>query len=335
MDISAGVMIFAETAEGKLSSITKELMGLGTRLAGKLEKGLSAVLLGAGTEPLATELVNLGADAVYLADDAFLENYNPEQYASVIEHVIQTAKPAILLMGQTSRGADMAPRLAFKFRGALAMDCVELDADSETGLLTHTRPVYGGIAMARARSRAASLQVVTVRAKSQDPAEPADDREGEIIAVGERARGEYAGGMKFLRPVAVEADEVNLEEANIIVAGGRGVGSTENFKRFIEGFARILGGVPGASRGALDSDFAPANLQIGLTGKIVSPQLYVAIGISGMVQHMTGCSSSKTIVGINTDPDASIFKYAHFGIVGDFEQVVPALMQKCEELLKN
>jgi len=145
----------------------------------------------------------------------------------------------------------------------------------------------------------------------------------------------YDGQINFLRAVAVEADEVNLEEAEIIVAGGRGVGSAENFKKFVEGFAKILGGVPGASRGALDSDFAPANLQIGLTGKIVSPQLYVAIGISGMVQHMTGCSSSKTIVGINIDPDAAIFKYAHFGVVGDFEQVVPAMMQKCEELLKT
>jgi electron transfer flavoprotein alpha subunit len=334
MGSAAGVMILAEATEGALSSITKELLGIGRKLSGKLGQELSAILIGSGTESLVEDVIALGADKVYLADDASLENYNPERHLQVIEHVIQAAGPNVFLLGQTSKGADLAPRIAFKFGAAPAMDCVELAVDPDTRLLTHTRPVYGGVALARARFMPSSLQVATVRSKSQDPSEPDSGRKGEVVSVGKEAL-EYSGQMNFLRSVAVDADEINLEDANVIVAGGRGVGSAENFKKFVEEFARTLGGVPGASRGALDSEFAPANLQIGLTGKIVSPQLYVAIGISGTVQHMTGCSSSKTIVGINTDPDAPIFKYAHFGVVGDFEQVVPAMMQKCEELLKT
>jgi len=325
-----GVLICGEIIEGKLAAITTELLGCGRKLADNLGEELSTVLLGSGVKGFASEVIAFGADKVYVVDDPLLKDYQTDSHVAVMEKIVKQVMPRILLLGQTSIGRDLAPRLAFRLNTALSMDCVELDIDPQTKLLLQTRPVYGG--NARAIFTAESQpQMATVRAKAMSPLGRDDSRKGEVINVGAGIDASIIRA-KVMEKVKEEVVGVKLEEAPAVVSGGRGIGGPEGFKQ-LEELARLLKGAVGATRPPTDNGWVPATTQVGLTGKIVTPDLYIAVALSGSSQHMAGCSGSKTIIAINKDPEANIFREARFGVVGDWRQVIPAFTQKVKELL--
>ncbi len=327
-----GVLVCGEAIEGKLAGVTAEMLGGGRKLADKLGEGLSVVLLGSGVKGLAAEAIACGADKAYVVDDPMLKDYQTDAYLMAMVNVVNQVAPRVLLMGQTSMGRDLAPRLAFRLKTALSMDCTELDIDPQSKLLIQTRPVYGG--NARAVFTAESLpQMATVRAKAMSPLPRDDSRKGEVVDVASGVDPSKIRA-KFVQKVKEEVTGVKLEEAPAVVAGGRGLGGPDGFKK-LEELARLLKGAIGATRPAIDNGWVPTSIQVGLTGKIVAPELYIAIALSGSSQHMAGCSGSKTIVAINKDPEANIFREARFGIVADWKQALPAFTQKVQELLKE
>ncbi|MBL7120275.1 MAG: electron transfer flavoprotein subunit alpha/FixB family protein [Dehalococcoidia bacterium] len=325
-----GVLICGDITEGKLAAITTELLGCGRKLADSLGEELSAVLLGSGVKDLASEVIAFGADKVYVVDDPLLKDYQPDAYVAVVEKVAKQVMPRVIIMGQTSMGRDLAPRLAFRLDTAVSMDCVELDIDPESKLLLQTRPVYGGNAKAIFTTEGLP-QIATVRSKAMSPLERDDSRKGEVIDV-EAGIDASIVRAKFVEKVKEEVAGVKLEDAPAVIGGGRGIGSPEGFRQ-LEELARLFKGAVGATRPAVDNGWVPSTTQVGLTGKIVTPDLYIAVALSGSSQHMAGCSGSKTIVAINKDPEANIFREAQFGIVGDWKQAVPALIEKVKELL--
>jgi len=325
-----GVLIFCETKEGKLAAIATELLGCGRKLADDLGQELSAVLVGSGVSEPAKEAIACGADKVYVADDPQLKDYQSDSYVSAMEKVVGQATPQILLMGQTSIGRDLAPALAFRLKTAAALGCLELAIDPQSKLLLQTKPVYGGNALAVFATESFP-QIATVRAKTMTPLEPDPSRKGEVVKV-EAGLDPSVIRTKVLEKVAEKVEGIKLEDADVVVCGGRGIGSTEGFAQ-LEELARMLKGAVGATRPPCDNEWVPAGAQIGLTGKIVAPELYIAIALSGSSQHMSGCSGSKTIVAINKDPEANIFREARFGLVGDWKKALPAFTDKLKELL--
>jgi electron transfer flavoprotein alpha subunit len=327
-----GVLVCGEVVEGKLAAITAEMLGGGRKLAEKLGEELSVVLLGSEVKGLAAEAIALGADKVYVVDDPVLKDYQTDAYVMAMENVVNQLTPRVLLLGQTSMGRDLGPRLAFRLKTALSMDCTELDVDAESKLLIQTRPVYGG--NARAVFTTESLpQMATVRAKAMSPLQRDDSRKAEVVDVPSGVDPSKIMA-KFVQKVKEEVAGVKLEEAPAVVGGGRGIGGPDGFKQ-LEDLARLFKGAVGATRPAIDNGWVPSSIQVGLTGKIVAPELYIAIALSGSSQHMAGCSGSKTIVAINKDPEANIFREAQFGIVADWKQAVPAFTEKVQELLKE
>jgi len=325
-----GVMIYGEVTEGKLSAITTELLGCGKKLADELGQELYAVLAGSDISSLAEEAIAFGADKVYVVDDPLLADYQTDSYVLVMENIVKQVMPQILLLGQTSIGRDLAPRLAFKLNTAASMDCIELAIDPDSKLMLQTKPVYGGNALATFICKSYP-QIATVRAKTMSPLERDDSRQGEVITI-EAALDPSAIRTKVTEKVPEEVTGIKLEDAEVVVAGGRGIGGEDGFKQ-LEELAKTLNGAVGATRPPCDNSWVPDGWQVGLTGKIVSPDLYIAVAISGASQHISGCSGSKNIVAINKDPDANIFKVAHFGIVADWKKVIPAFTNKVKELL--
>ena len=325
-----GVMTFCEATEGKLASSATELLGCGRKLADDLGQELCAVLAGSGISGLAQEAIAFGADKVYVVDDPLLKDYQTDSYVLVMEKVVKQVMPQILILGQTSIGRDLAPRLAFRLDTAAAMGCVELAIDPESKLLLQTKPVYGGNAQAVFTCQSYP-QIATVRAKAMSPLERDASRQGEVITI-EAGLDPSAIRIKVIEKVPEEVEGIKLEEAEAVVSGGRGIGSAEGFKQ-LEELARLLNGAIGATRPPCDNGWVPEGLQVGLTGKIIAPDLYIAVALSGSSQHMSGCSGSKNIVAINKDPEANIFKVAHLGVVGDWKKVIPAFSDKLKELL--
>ncbi|MBA7623291.1 Caffeyl-CoA reductase-Etf complex subunit CarE [subsurface metagenome] len=325
-----GVLIYAEIGEGKLKAISTELLGCGRKLAGDLGQELCAVLVGSDISSLAQEAIAFGADKVYVVDDPLLKDYQTDSYVSVMEKVVKRVTPQILILGQTSIGRDLAPRLAFRLGTAAATDCIELAIDPDSKLMRQTKPVYGGNAQAIFACQSYP-QIATVRAKAMSPLGRDDSRQGEVITI-EAGLDPSAIRTKVLEKVVEEVEGIKLEEAEVIVSGGRGIGGADGFKQ-LEELAKILKGAVGATRPACDNGWVPDSLQVGLTGKIVAPNLYIAVGISGASQHISGCSGAKNIVAINKDPEANIFRQAHFGVVGDWKKVLPAFISKVKELL--
>ena len=324
------VLVHCETDEGKLTSIATELLGAGSRLAHDLGEKLCAVLTGSNISGLAQEAIAFGADKVYVVDDPLLKDYLTDTYLLVMDKVVKQVTPQILLFGQTPLGRDLAPRLAFKLNTAASLDCVALAIDSASKRLLQTKPVYGGNAQAIFLCES-NPQIATVRSKSMAPLAKDTARKGEVITI--------AGGIdpsairaKLLEKKVEAAAGIKLEEAHVIVTGGRGIGSVEGFKQ-LEELAKLLKGAVGASRPPCDSGWVSDNLQIGLTGKIVSPDLYIAVALSGSSQHLSGCSGAKTIVAINKDPEANIFKVAQYGVVGDWKKTLPAFTEKVKQLV--
>jgi electron transfer flavoprotein alpha subunit len=325
-----GVIILVEPVNSELSTITSEALGCGRKLADGLGEELSAVLIGKNVRDLAQEAIAFGAEKVYVVEDELLADYQVDAFLAVMEAVVRETLPKILLMGQTFLGRDLAPRLAVRLKTGLAMDCVNLEIDSESGDLLATRPVYGGNALAT-YTIIEMPQMATVRAKAMTPLEKNESRTGEIISIA----ADYdvpPTRVKVLEKIKEDIEGVKLEDADVIVSGGRGIGDTESFTDLVK-LANLMKGAVGATKAACDFEWVPASWQIGLTGKIVSPNVYFAVALSGASQHMAGCSGAKTIVAINKDPEANIFKEAEFGVIGDWRNVVPALTEKIEELL--
>lgn len=330
MSDNKGILVHCETADGKLAPIATELLGAGCRLAGELGQEVSAVIIGSDVSGLAQEAIAYGAKKVYVVDDPVLKDYLTDSYVNVMENVIKQAMPAIVLMGQTQTGRDLAPRLAFRLDTAATLDCVALSIDPASQRLLMTKPVYGGNAQA-VQVCQSDPQIATVRSKAMSPLEKDASRQGEVITV--PAGIDQASIRTRLLDRKVEAAAgIKLEDARVVVAGGRGIGSAEGFKQ-LEELAKILKGALGASRPPCDNKWVPDTLQVGLTGKIVSPDLYVAVAVSGSSQHMSGCSGSRVIVAINKDAESNIFKVAHYGIVGDWKKALPAFTAKVKELV--
>ena len=327
---SQGVMVFLETSDSKLTGISLELLGAGRKLAKDLNQSVSAVLVGSNVKGLAAEAVAFGADKVFAVDDVNLANYVSDTYVGVVERLVKQASPAILLLGQTAIGRDLAPRLAFRLGVGLSTDCIDLAIDPQTKNLLQTRPVYGGNARAIFATNSRP-QIATVRQKAMSSIERDASRKGETVTA-EAGLNPSTLRVKFIKKVKEEVTGVKLEDADVVISGGRGIGGPEGFKQ-LEELAKILHGAIGATRSACDNNWVPTTTQVGLTGKIVAPTLYIAVALSGASQHMAGCSGSKTIVAINKDPEANIFKEAQFGIVGDYKQVIPALTKKIKELV--
>jgi len=325
-----GVLVHCEVEQGKLAAIATELLGCGRTLANELKQALSAVLIGSGVSDLAQQAISYGADKVYVVDDPLLKDYQTDSYIPAMEKVAAAVMPQIIIMGQTSIGRDLAPRLAFRLNTAATLDCLELVIDAGSGRLHQTKPVYGGNARA-IYVCSTDPQIVTVRSKAMTPLTPDSSRQGEVVKV---AAGIDAAAIrtKVLRKVSEQVEGVKLEDAAVVVAGGRGIGSADGFKQLAE-LAKIFKGAVGASRPPCDNGWIPDTVQIGLTGKIVAPDLYLAVALSGSSQHLSGCSGAKTIVAINKDPEANIFKVAHFGAVGDWKQILPPLTAKIKELV--
>jgi electron transfer flavoprotein alpha subunit len=325
-----GVMVYGETVDGKLSSITTELLGGGRHLADELKEDLICVLVGDKLGEGPKQAIAYGANKVYAVEDPLLKEYQTDSFVTAMEKVVKDTAPRFLLFGQTSVGRDLSPRLAFRLGASLSMDCIELGIDAGTKLLQQTRPVYGGNARATFTSELLP-QVVTIRQKAMTPLPPDESRKGEVAAI--KVELDPAKiRTKVLDTVKEEVAGVKLEDAQIIVTGGRGIGGPEGFKQ-LEELAKILKGAVGASRPPSDNKWVPESWQIGLTGKIVTPEVYIAVAVSGASQHLAGCSGSKNIIAINKDPEANIFKEARFGVVGDWKQVLPTFTEKVKELL--
>lgn len=326
-----GVMIVGEVVEGKLAPITMELLGGGRKIADALGEELCAVLVGSGISELAKDAVAFGADKVYVVDDPLLKDYQTDSYVAVMEKVVKQVSPNIVLIGQTAVGRDLAPRLAFRLDTAASMDCLDLSIDPDSKLLLQTRSVYGGNAMGTYVCEGTKPQIATVRSKAMDPMERNDSRSGETVKI-EAGLDPSAIRTKVMEKVKEEVEGIKLEDAEIVVTGGRGLGSGEAFQE-LEKLAKILGAAVGSTRPPCDNGWVPAGMQVGLTGKIVSPTLYIAVAVSGASQHMAGCSGSKNIIAINKDPEANIFNEARFGVVGDYKKVLPAFTEKVKALL--
>ncbi len=331
MESHKGVLVCGEIVEGKLAPITIELLGIGRKLANELGEELSALLMGSQSGRLGQEAIAYGADKVYVAEDSLLDHYHTDAYTHVAADLCRKVLPSVVLLGHTDMGCDLAPRLNGRLGGGLAMDCLALSVDPVTKLLVMTRPVFGGNAHATLISKAARPQMATLRPKIVPPALRDDARQGSVIPV-EGKIDPSVMRVQVIDRIKEEGEGVKLEDAEVVVGGGRGIGSAQNFEMIRE-LARVLGGAVGATRPACDEGWVPVTLQVGQSGKAISPKLYIAVALSGAMSHIAGCLGSKYIVAINKDPEANIFNVAHFGIVGDYKEVLPALTAKLKELL--
>ncbi len=324
-----GVWVFIEQRDGKIRNVSLELVGEGRKLADELGQELAGVVIGDGVANLAKEVFACGADKVYLVEDALLKDYNTDGYAKAFTQLIEKYRPAVILLGATNDGRDLGPRVAARVKTGLTADCTGLSIDPETKLVAWTRPAFGGNIMATIFCPDRRPQMGTVRPKVFKKPQPDYGKSGELVQESVAlAAAEIRTKLEDV--IHVTATAVNLEDAEIIVSGGRGLGNPEGFK-LIQELADALGGTVGASRAAVDAGWKPYPHQVGQTGKTVGPKIYFACGISGAIQHLAGMQTSDMIVAINKDPDAPIFKVAHYGIVGDLYEVIPAIIAKLKE----
>ena len=317
-----GVLIFGEaTEDGRLAAITAELSGAAAALGGPV----TCALLGSGVEGIAQEAGQYGAQKVIVVDDPILKDYQGDAYLPVAERLAKEVDPAVILLGQTMIGRDLAPRLAQRLGTAVAMDCVAVSMEGDK--LLAERPCYGGAARARYTING-SPQIATVRVKALDA--PAASGSAEVVkqdagVSADQVRTTITGHTK------PESAGIRLEDATVVISGGRGLGGPEAFQQ-LEELAGVLGGAVGASRAVCDLGWYPVAAQVGLTGKIVTPDLYIAIGISGASQHMAGISSVKNIASVNKDADASIFKASRWAVVHDWKEFVPAFLEEVKKV---
>ncbi len=328
-----GVMVVGEIREGKLQKVTLQLTCKGRELADQLGEELMVLLLGQHLERFSKELIEYGADRVILVEGEEYRHYTTGVYARAVCEAVRRYLPAVVLYGATLFGRDLAPRVAQRLQTGITADCTELSIDPESRLLLQTRPAFGGNVMATIYTPNHRPQMASVRPGVMPVGERFPDRSGVV----ERLEVPLSPEDIFQRVLSVvhEVDTgASLEEADVIVSGGRGVGKKENFK-LLEELAEVLGGVVAGSRVAVEKGWIPQDRQVGQTGKSVSPKLYIACGISGSIQHRAGMENSKVIVAINRDPDAPIFSIAHYGIVGDLREVLPALTERLRKIKES
>ncbi len=327
------VWVFAEQHNGRLEDTPLELLGKGRRLAETLGVKTAAVLLGDNVKDLAAKLIHYGADKVYMVEDALLRAYQTNSYAKVIVELIGRHKPQIVLYGATVTGRDLGPRVASAIKAGLTADCTDLQIGNHQlssngrlheNLLFQIRPAFGGNIIATIINYDRWPQMATVREGVMPMPEPDTNRSGEVIT--EKVNLSQEDLPLQILAEHKQARKVDLKAARVIVAGGAGVGSRDNFALVWE-LANCLGAAPGATRAAVDLGFIDSDHQIGQTGTTVRPSLYIAVGISGAIQHQAGMSSSQKIIAINNDPDAPIFSIAHYKIVGDLNEVVPRMIK--------
>jgi electron transfer flavoprotein alpha subunit len=324
------VWVFVEQVEGQAKNVAHELLGEGRKLADAMGQKLAGVLIGDSVQPLAQEVFASGADIVYVVEGPELKNYSTDGYTTVFADLIQTYKPAVVLIGATNDGRDLGPRVACRVGTGLTADCTNLGIDAQTGLVAWTRPAFGGNIMATILCPDHRPQMGTVRPKVFKRPEQDFSRTGQLLQIDNKVKAQDIR-TRLIEVVRVCTVACNLEEAEIIVSGGRGMGKPENFT-LIEELANVLGGAVGASRAVVDAGWKPQPHQVGQTGKTVGPKIYFACGISGAIQHMAGMSSSDIVIAINKDADAPIFKAADYGIVGDVLEVLPALIEEFKKI---
>lgn len=325
-----GVWVFIEQAEGHIRGVSHELLGEGRKLADAMGQELAGVLIGNQVESLTKDVFASGADKIYLVEGAEYSHYSTDGFTTALADLITTYKPSVILMGATNDGRDLGPRVACRIGTGLTADCTNLDIDAETGLVAWTRPAFGGNIMATILCPEHRPQMGTIRPKVFKRPVQDFNRTGEIVRVASKVKAEDIR-TKFIELLQVSAASCNLEEAEVIVSGGRGMCKLENFQ-LIEELAEVLGGTVGASRAAVDAGWKPALHQVGQTGKTVGPKIYIACGISGAIQHIAGMSSSDIIIAINKDADAPIFKVADYGIVGDVTEVLPVMIAEFKKI---
>jgi electron transfer flavoprotein alpha subunit len=327
-----GVLIVGDAAGGELAGTTRELLAAGQQVARDLGEELTVALLGDTLDVPAQQAIAHGAQKVYAVNHPLLANYQIDLYLAALETLCKESSPRVVLVARTNEGRELAPRLAFRLGVGLAQDCLEVSVDTAEKRLLANRPVYGGNAIAVV-SCDQTPQIAAIRPKAYEPAEADSSRQGEVVSFPVELDASQAR-TQVVDTVIEEAEGVKLEDARIVVSGGRGLGGPEPFAH-LEELAKIMGGTVGASRAAVDSGWVPSSYQVGLTGKTITPDLYITVAISGASQHMAGCSGAKVIVAINKDAQANIFKQARYGVVGDWERVLPALTEAIRELTQS
>ena len=322
----SGVWVYAEYRHGRTAPVAFELLGVGRKLADERGVKLAAVLIGSNLAGQAEELIAAGADVVYRVDDPSLAHFTDDAYGNVLTDLIREHKPEIVLAGATAIGRSFIPRVATSLATGLTADCTDLAIRAEDGALLQTRPAFGGNIMATIVCPHTRPQIATVRPMVMKPLARDAARQGAIIDV-KPAAARMKSRVRVIESVMEEQDQVNLCEADVVVAGGRGLDDAKGFAQIRE-LADVLGGAVAASRAAVDSGWIGYPHQVGQTGKTVAPKLYIACGISGAIQHLVGMQSSETIIAINKDPNAPIFDVATYGVVGDLFEIVPKLTER-------
>ncbi len=330
-DLSAwsGIWIFAESRHGEIAPVAFELLGIGRKLAEQRGVPLTAVLFGDRVKETAAELIAAGADKVLLADNPALAQYREDVYGRVLEMLVRENKPEVVLAGATAIGRSVIPQVATTLGAGLTADCTGLEIREEDGMLLQTRPAFGGNIMATIECPHSRPQMATVRPNVMVRAEPDSSRTGEVVEVA-LDDDLLASRVEVLETVVSTEEQVNIQEVEVLVAGGRGVESEKGFELIGE-LAEVLNGAVAASRAAVDAGWVSYPHQVGQTGKTVSPKLYIACGISGAIQHAVGMQSAETVIAINRDKNAPIYDLATYGLVGDLFEIVPLLIKKIQE----
>jgi len=326
----SGVWVWMEQFHGRTGNISIEMLGQGRKLADRRKVALTACVLGHNVEHITKEAISFGADRVFWVDDESLSAYTTAPYAGTLISLIRQYKPEIFLLGASARGRDLAGSVASVLYTGLTADCTGLDIDPENGLLLQTRPAFGGNIMATIICANHRPQMATVRYRVFEMPVADSQHQGQVIPIKAAIMADQI--TVHVIDSILEKDEINLADARIIVSGGRGVGGPSGFDT-IRKLAEVLGGAVGSSRQAVDAGWISYAHQIGQTGRTVRPDLYIACGISGQIQHLAGMKTSKVIVAINKDPDAPIFNIANYGIVGDLFQIVPSLTEQFKNKL--
>ncbi len=327
-----GILVFAEYRHGTIASVAYELLGIGRKLADQRGVELAAVVLGGAVSECANDLIAAGADRVLVAEHPELAQFREDIYAGILEKVIREQKPEVVLAGATAIGRSVIPSVATAINAGLTADCTRLEIRESDGMLLQTRPAFGGNIMATIECPQTRPQMATVRPKVMAPAVPNSSRQGQVLVV-ELPEALLQSRLQVLETVINTEDQVNIQEVEALVAGGRGLDSAKGFALLRE-LAEELGGAVAASRAAVDAGWIPYAHQVGQTGKTVSPKIYIACGISGAIQHAVGMQSAEVVVAINRDKDAPIFDIATYGVVGDLFEVVPRLIQRLQEMKK-
>lgn len=329
MDEYRGVWVFIEQNDGKIKGVSLELLGAGRKLADKLDVPLSGVLLGYEIKSLCQEVIAYGADQVYVIDHEVMKDYRTESYMKAVINLAEKYKPEIFLYGATSNGKDLASAVATDLSTGLTADTTMLDVEVDKRLLEASRPAFGGNIMATILCKKHRPQMATVRPKVMKALEPDPDRQGQVI---EEAITLSEDDMrtKVIKIVKDVTKKVNLADAHVVVAGGKGMGDLQNFQ-LIHDLADAIGATVGGTRDVVEAGWLPHEQQVGQTGETITPKVYFAIGISGAIQHVVGMKNSEFIIAINKDPDAPIFDVATYGIVGDALEIVPKLIKELKE----